>query len=326
MSPQTEVAGDNEQQNISPSVSRFSPTARSLLRVIPYAVLYFLVTSYFSAWYYKITFLYICWYFCYDTAKTGGRASSWVRHWTIFRRIAGYFPTQLEKTCDLDPNEKYVLGCHPHGICIGAALNFATEATGFSQIFLGIKPHLLTLRGCHWTPIYRELLRYCGASDASPENIAYILQKKGNMVILVVGGSKESFHTDPESVNLVLRNRKGFVRMALKHGAHLVPCFTFGESCLFKVHHDALPDWFCRWFKNKTGHIPKLFSGRYGLMPLKIPLHAVVGKPIPVTQDPNPSPEKIDALHAVYVEQLRDLYDQHKKRFGMENIPLTLVD
>ncbi|XP_055348279.1 acyl-CoA wax alcohol acyltransferase 1-like isoform X1 [Paramacrobiotus metropolitanus] len=328
MSTQTEIPEEDKHRYVSPGVSlpKLSLTARSFLRVISCAALYFPVTYYFPAWYHKTIFLYICWYFCYDTAKTGGRASPWVRQWTIFRRIAGYFPALLEKTCDLDPNEKYVLGCHPHGICIGAALNFATEATGFSQIFPDIKPHLVTLSGNHRMPGARELLRYFGTSDASPENIDYILQNRGNMVIIVVGGTKETFFMDHKAVNLVLNKRKGFVRMAIKHGAHLVPCFTFGETFVYKVHHDVFPGWFSRWFKRISGHTPKVFSGLYGFIPFKTPLNTVVGRPISVVQDSNPSREKIDALHAVYVEQLRDLYDKHKERFGMENIPLTLVD
>ncbi|CAK5273776.1 unnamed protein product, partial [Mycena citricolor] len=40
----------------------------------------------------------------------------------------------------------------------GAVATFATEATGFSQAFPGIRPHLLTLSSNFNIPFYREAL------------------------------------------------------------------------------------------------------------------------------------------------------------------------
>lgn len=48
---------------------------------------------------------------------------------------------------------------HPHGIMsMGAFVNFSTEATGFSQLFPGITPYLLTLAGTFSLPFGREYL------------------------------------------------------------------------------------------------------------------------------------------------------------------------
>lgn len=59
---------------------------------------------------------------------------------------AGYYPVRTLKEADLPADRKYVFGYHPHGIIsMGALCTFATEATGFSELFPGIKPHLLTL-------------------------------------------------------------------------------------------------------------------------------------------------------------------------------------
>jgi 1-acyl-sn-glycerol-3-phosphate acyltransferase len=57
------------------------------------------------------------------------------------------------------------------------------------------------------------------------------------------GGSKEIYTTDPHEprTQLVLRDRRGFIRLALRHGAPLVPVFVFGEK--YAYHR----------FKHRTG-------------------------------------------------------------------------
>ena len=66
-----------------------------------------------------------------------------IAHWKYF---CDYFPIKLIKTNELDPNYNYIFGYHPHGIissgCFGS---FGTEGAGFSELFPGIVPHILTL-------------------------------------------------------------------------------------------------------------------------------------------------------------------------------------
>lgn len=93
---------------------------------------------------------YVAW-MVYDiniarTSSRGGRRSQWLRTSKLGYHLKNYFPASLIKTADLDPNKNYIFGYHPHGIVgAGAMVNFGTEATGFSEKFPGIRPHLLTL-------------------------------------------------------------------------------------------------------------------------------------------------------------------------------------
>jgi 1-acyl-sn-glycerol-3-phosphate acyltransferase len=50
---------------------------------------------------------------------------------------------------------------------------------------------------------------------------------------LVVGGTAESLYVRPHTMDLVLKRRKGFVRIAAETGASLVPVICFGENDLF---------------------------------------------------------------------------------------------
>lgn len=50
-------------------------------------------------------------------------------------------------------------------ISVGALVNFATEATGWSETFPGIEVSLLTLTVQFYTPFWRELLMALGLND-----------------------------------------------------------------------------------------------------------------------------------------------------------------
>ena len=118
-------------------------------------------------------------------------------------------------------------------------MNFATYATGFDELFPGINVHVLTLASNFKIPFQREWILWMGLCDASRETCHNILQKgKGESILLAVGGAEESLDAFPGTYKLTLRNRKGFVRVALKAGASLVPVMSFGENELWT----ALPN------------------------------------------------------------------------------------
>lgn len=52
------------------------------------------------------------------------------------------------------------------------------------------------------------------------------------------GGVAEVFETDSVTGDeaVVLRNRKGLVKLAIRTGAALVPCYLFGNTRLFSLY------------------------------------------------------------------------------------------
>lgn len=172
--------------------------------------------------FYFIPLGYSIWYF-YDrhTPHRGGRTVKWVREmksWDFFR---DYFPVSLVKKSDLSADKNYIFVCHPHGIMpFGMTCNFGSEATGFSKLFPGLKPHMLTLEVNFKFPLYREFLMATGASTATYEGMEWLLTKegKGQALVLIVGGALEALDAVPGKMELTLNRRKGFVKLALKHG------------------------------------------------------------------------------------------------------------
>ncbi len=142
----------------------------------------------------------------------------------LCRDYASYFPINLVKESDLDPCKNYVIGSHPHGmLASGAFCNFGTEGTNVSKKFPGITFSFTTLPCQFKWPVYRDFLMAFGLVSSSRKSIDYILSSRpagGNAAIIIVGGARETLevHPESESISVILKNRKGFVRIALKHG------------------------------------------------------------------------------------------------------------
>jgi hypothetical protein len=131
--------------------------------------------------YYYFSLLYAIWYyFDMDRSHKGGRMVKWAKRWQIWKYFRDYFPINLIKTADLDPNKNYIMGVSPHGVmCFGIFCNFATEATGFSEKYPGLTSRLLTLNCQYYFPLHREFIMMSGACCASERNLKYILTNQG---------------------------------------------------------------------------------------------------------------------------------------------------
>lgn len=172
--------------------------------------------------YYYIALIYLIWYiFDWGRQHQGGtiRVSASFRHLAIFRYCSQYFPVKLFKTVDLPPQNNYIFGYHPHGIAgIGSFCSFLTESTNFSLLFPELRPHLLMTRVAFWWPGSREIFMALGGSSATKENLTNITQTKGNAIVVQVGGAAESLEAQPGGTRLVLKHRKGFIKMAIQNG------------------------------------------------------------------------------------------------------------
>ncbi|KAL0090677.1 diacylglycerol acyltransferase [Phycomyces blakesleeanus] len=260
-----------------------------------------------------------------------GRRVEWVRYWKVWQYFCNYFPVQLIKECDLDPKGNYIFGYHPHGIIsFGAFSNFATEGTGFSKKFPGITPYLLTLSGNFRFPFFRDLALMLGLTSASRQSCERILSAgPGHSLVLVVGGATESLSARPGTNDLILRKRFGFVRLAIKQKASLVPMFSFGENDLYdqfdnsegsKIFEIQKKIQSIFGFTLPLFHARGIFNYDVGIIPFRHPIATVVGKPIPVPEfeGDEPTQEQIVAVQKLYIEELQSIYDKYKDVYAKD--------
>ncbi|KAL4973649.1 hypothetical protein BDW66DRAFT_161896 [Aspergillus desertorum] len=247
--------------------------------------------------------------------------SKWFRSSLLWQLHASYFPIRLYRSAPLSPRRKYVIGAHPHGIaCHGIAGGFTADATGFEVLFPGITNRFLVKDALFTTPLLREYLFARGQSGVSRDSCiqhltrgGYDLRGMGRAITISVGGSREYNISRPGTMGIVIKLRKGFIRLAVETGADLVPVLVFGENDLFapvqftRYSIKGLVAW--AWEK-AVGHKVVFSLGRFKMfIPFRRPLHVVVGRPIGVRQQRfDVSEEYVEELQGKYVDELKRLW------------------
>ncbi|KAG7516852.1 hypothetical protein JOB18_042000 [Solea senegalensis] len=301
-----------------------------LLGVSCYVLIVYLMFT--SLW--PISTLYFIWLVKdWQTPERGGRRTKAVRNWRVWQHLRDYFPIKLVKTAELNPNKNYILGCHPHGIMsAGAFVCFGTESCGFSDTFPGLRACLAVLAGLFRIPFFRDYIMSAGLYPVSKPSLGHLLSKsgKGNAVVIVIGGAAESLASSPGINTVFVKQRKGFVRVALEFGADLVPVYSFGENELFRqviFSEGSISRRIQDLFKSVMGFAPCLFVGeRMAILPYRSPVTTVVGSPIPVPKVVSPTEEEVDRYHKLYMEGLSKLFHEHKVSCGLsENHQLRII-
>ena len=80
---------------------------------------------------------------------------------------------------------------------------------------------------------------FSGAISVSKPSLEWVLSREGtgNAIAIMIGGAQEALGAHPGSTTLKIQSRKGFCRLALKHGLVYFPrpetCFYFSPKKLF---------------------------------------------------------------------------------------------
>ncbi|MFH4977415.1 hypothetical protein AB6A40_004124 [Gnathostoma spinigerum] len=212
---------------------------------------------------------------------------------------------------------------------VGAFASLCTNGTDFQSKYPGITRYLAGLTGQFWFPFRREIIMTSGAVSCSKRSIEYLINRgKGTAVGIVLGGAEEALDAHHGCYDLLLKKRKGFVKLALKTGAYLVPMYNFGENDLFVQLENQRGSSLRAiqvFLRPYLGFSTPLFHGRgifnytIGLLPFRRPIHTVVGAPIPVQKMENPTREQIEELHSRYCTALEELFDSHKTKYGISS-------
>lgn len=130
--------------------------------------------------------------------------------------------TFLSET-DIKDNSKCLFSVHPHGIFgFGMFLNNHREHFGKNAVVCGSRLALLA-------PIMGLIHKLGGMVSVSPSSLQHIMSSGRNFA-LIPGGFEEAAISTKKENRAFIKERKGFVKFALKHGYSIYPTFVFGEN------------------------------------------------------------------------------------------------
>ncbi|CAM9730869.1 unnamed protein product [Ectocarpus sp. 4 AP-2014] len=226
----------------------------------------------------------------------------------IFRYTSCCFAWEAPLEASAGP---YFLCAPPHGILpVGNLVTMLSFPMVWGFSFRG-----LTTDAALRLPLMRHVMTWIGCQSAGREEVARSVGE-GWSVGLCPGGVAEIFDSDNDNEVLFLKARKGFVKLSLRMGTTLVPCYTFGNTRIFRSWQD--PYGILRALSRKLGFGLLLVWGRM-LLPiiLRQPLLVVTGRPIVVPKSAGePTQADIDKYHDLFVAELRRIFDKYKGPYG----------
>lgn len=224
--------------------------------------------------------------------------------------------------------DQSILAFVPHGI-FPFAFAFGVLPEMAQRAFGRIQPVVAT--AIELFPVVHTLLKWLSCIDASKSSVDDALAQKRRIGI-IPGGIGEIFegypkpNTRPDEEYAIVR--KGFLRLAVKHGVPVVPIYCFGSTKFFKRLHLDLLERVSLLLRVSIC----LFFGAAGLpIPFRQKLMYVIGKPIlpPQPSSGNISVElqdaNVDEMHQEFCTELTRLFEQHKDAYGWPHKTLKLI-
>ncbi|VEU44708.1 unnamed protein product [Pseudo-nitzschia multistriata] len=234
-----------------------------------------------------------------------------------FRFVVEKRPPPPEPT-----NKNYHSGIYvapPHGVFpYGNILSMLGFPTMFGHHFRGLASSA-ALR----PPIFKQVLRSIGTIDAS-RHVARSALEGGESIGISTGGVAEIFFTNEKDECILLKERIGLIKLAIRTGADLVPCYLFGNTTLLNCWAgEGIPGatTVLEKFSRKLGFALILIYGRFFLpIPFRKPILAVMGKPVHThhVKGEDPTPEQIEMIQTQLLTEVERIFNTYKHLYGWD--------
>ncbi|KAI8473144.1 MAG: diacylglycerol acyltransferase-domain-containing protein [Monoraphidium minutum] len=237
-----------------------------------------------------------------------------------FKTWREYFNFSYLNETLLDNKKTFIFVEFPHGVYPMSELIAGTLC---QAIWPSFNIYSVAASSVFSIPFWRHFIAWMGSVPATRGNFKRIL-KKGSVAV-VVGGIAEMYMQHARKERIILKDRKGFVRIAVEEGIDggVVPVYHFGNTKVFDFVPQALQQR-SRRLRSALGFL----VGRWGLpVPRQVDLYMVSGPPVRVKQLPRDHPDfeaEVDRVHGLVLSSLQELYDRHKASYGWADRPLSI--
>jgi len=143
------------------------------------------------------------------------------------------------------------------------------------------------------------------------------LMGQNTNISVIPGGFEEATLSSNKEQRIFIKERKGFIKYALRYGYKIQPVFVIGERKMYNYIEIFVKQ---RLFLNKFKMVGAIFFSRLFLVPFYgVKVHTVVGKAIQIPHIHKPTDEDVDKYHKIYVKEVQDLYQRHKDKAQEES-------
>lgn len=245
-------------------------------------------------------------------------------------RVIKYFSFRFifeeRPKCPSDPNYRpWIMVAPPHGVFpYGNLLAMLVWPSLNGSTFRGLASSS-ALR----PPIFKQILRSMGVIDAS-RTVARKTLEDGHSIGISTGGVAEVFETNADDECIVMRQRVGLIKLAIRTGSDLVPCYLFGNTDLLGCWAgEGLPHGrsILERVSRKVGFALIVIHGRFGLpIPRRVPVLGVMGKPIPTFQMKceEPTQEQIESVQKLLLDEMQEIFERYKSLYGWKEKKLII--
>mmetsp|Transcript_21157 Transcript_21157/g.31374 ORF Transcript_21157/g.31374 Transcript_21157/m.31374 type:complete len:362 (-) Transcript_21157:1562-2647(-) len=246
---------------------------------------------------------------------------SWIS-WVVIKYFSAKFISEVE----LSSQDRHIFVAPPHGVFpYGNVLAVLCFPTYFGFSFRGLASSM-ALR----PPIFKQILRSIGIVDASRHIARKAIEEDGSIGIST-GGVAEVFETNADDECVLLKERIGMIKLAIRTGSILVPCYLFGNTKLLNCWAgDGLPlngKSYLETISRKIGFALILIYGRFGLpIPFRKPVVGVIGKGIQTRhlKCEDPTMEQVQEIQGLLLKEMQRIFDEYKHLYGWEDKKLII--
>lgn len=228
----------------------------------------------------------------------------------------GLVEAEQNKDDDGNVNSQFIIAVFPHG----TAADYRVAMDGMLDQIFPTSYHKVRTLGASvllTIPLVREIFTWTSGIDAS-RPVAEKALDKGYSLLVLPGGEAEQIRTIYQKERVYLKNRKGFLKLALRKSIPVVPVYVFGASDYYQTSNALLGP--RRWMVKNLGICIPFAMGQWGsiLCPRPVKTTVVFGGPLSFAiKDPkSPTTEELNAAHQTFCSALMTVFNEHKDRLG----------
>lgn len=158
-------------------------------------------------------------------------------------------------------------------------------------------------------PMLRQFFMDMGMVVGRPENGDRLLSRD-EIIFIMPGGSKEAWKSSKYRYRLLWQGRYGFIKMALRNRAPIVPSANVGTDDTYRVFFDGYTTAY-KLFRTKRALLPISVPIGLGLLPLPVKMTQYVGAPITLPYPPEAEhdPAIVEECQELVKSKVYDLID-----------------